>query len=73
MIHKTKIFFLVKLGQENVRNILNHASLTLLKCCNMLESSEQSIVNPLRGLKTQDLHQLCIVPQDFTHHSKHYS
>ena len=43
-------------------------TLTLLKCCNMLESSEQSIVSPLLGLKSQDLHQLCIaiVPQDFT-------
>ena len=50
-------------------------TLTLLKCCNMLESSEQSIVTPLLGLKSQDLHQVCIVPQDFTlyHHSEHYS
>ena len=41
----------------------------------MLESSEQSIVTPLLGLKSQDLHQVCIVPQDFTrsHHSEHYS
>ena len=41
----------------------------------MLESSEQSIVTPLLGLKSQDLHQICIVPQDFTrsHHSEHYS
>ena len=28
-------------------------TLTLLKCCNMLESSEQSIVSPLLGLKSQ--------------------
>ena len=76
MIHKTKYFSRKTRSRKRyililIRTVVHFAvmmTLTLLKCCNMLESSEQSIVSPLLGLKSQDLHQLCIaiVPQDFT-------